>query len=114
MKSKCKSTAKSFTDYLQKHNTKSLVFGATTEIEITGITKSLKLKSSFGLDQMSNTLVKSLIYTIRLPLMIVFNMSLASATFPKYLKITKMQQLFKRGYCMLCNNYRPIPFLPVL
>ena len=41
------------------------------------------MKNSFGLDQMSNRLVKSLIYTIRLPLMTVSNMSLASATFPK-------------------------------
>ena len=46
---------------------------------------------------MSNRLVKSLIYTIRLPLMIVFNMSLASATFPKSMKILKVQPLFKSG-----------------
>ena len=62
-KSKYKFTTKSFTDYLWKLNTKSLVFGAITEIEITSITKSLKMKSSFELDQTSNRLVKSLTYT---------------------------------------------------
>ena len=46
--------------------------------------------------------------------MIVFNMSLASATFPKSMKISKVQPLFKSGVCMLCNNYRPISLLPVL
>ena len=72
------------------------------------------MKSSFGLDQMSNILIKSLIYTIRLPLMIVFIMSLASATFPKSMKILKMQPLFKSGDHMLCNNYWPISLVPVL
>ena len=43
LKCKCKFTTKSFTDYLRKCNTKSLAFGATTEIEITSITKSLKM-----------------------------------------------------------------------
>ena len=46
--------------------------------------------------------------------MIVFNMSLASATFPKSMKISKVQPLFKSGDCMLCNNYRPISLLSVL
>ena len=46
--------------------------------------------------------------------MIVFNMSLASATFPKSMKISKVQPLFKSGDCMLCNSYRPISLLPVL
>ena len=63
---------------------------------------------------MSNRLVKSLIYTIRLPLMIVFSMSLTSATFPKSIKISKVQPLFKSGDHMLCNNKRPISLLPVL
>ena len=63
---------------------------------------------------MSNILVKSLIYTTRLPLMIVFNMSLTSATFPKSMKITKVQPLFKSGDHMLCNIFRPISLLPVL
>ena len=72
------------------------------------------MKSSFGLDQMSNRLVKSLISTIRLPLMTVFNMSLASDSFPKSMKITKVQPLFKSRDCIFYNNYRPISLLPVL
>ena len=114
LKGKCKFTTKLFTDYLQRCNTKSMAFGTTTEIEITSITKSLNKKCSFGLDQMSNRLVKSLIYTIRQPLMIVFNMSLASTTFSKLMKISKVQPLFKSGDHMLCNNYRPISLLLVL
>ena len=46
--------------------------------------------------------------------MIVFNMSLASATFPKSMKIMKVHPLFKSGDYMLYNNYRPISLLPVL
>ena len=71
-------------------------------------------KTSYGVDYVSNSLLKNLVNVLKLPLCVLFNKSLDSGLFPDMMKLAKVLPLFKNGVSNVCDNYRPISLLPVI
>ena len=107
-------TTSNYKQFLCKRNTQNLILSPTNEIEVTKIVQSLKSKNSAGLDNISNKLLKDIIYSVRKPMTIVFNMSIAQSIVPDNMKIAKVTPLHKNGSIYDCNNYRPISLLAVI
>ena len=102
---------KEYTSYLcDKLNTK-LVFNAIIEESILHIIDSLKLKTSTGVDGISNNLLKFVKCGIAKPLTIIIN-PLSVDIFPDLLKISKVIPLYKKDDPVNFSNYRPISLLP--
>ena len=57
---------------------------------------------------------KDIVYSVRLPLEIIYNKSLSEGVFPDLMKIAKIKPLHKCEDVRICDNYRPISLLPVL
>ena len=70
-------------------------------------------KSNGEPDNILNILVKRLCYTFRIPLTLIDNKSLMTATFPYMCKIAELIPEHKGGESVN-DNYRPISLLPVL
>ncbi len=89
----------------------SLFLYPATTVEIYDIIGSLKNKISFGIDGISNTMLKELRNEIAAPLSILINKSLENGRIPNQLKIAKIQPLYKSKETNLLANYRPISIL---
>ena len=100
-------------DLISKCNVK-LSNISTSDIEVERIIKDLKDKKSYGLDGISNLVLKNIAVSIRSPLSKICNMSLSTGVVPSNMKIAKIIPLFKGGEVTTCENYRPISLLPVL
>ena len=72
----------------------------------------LKPKSSSGVDDLSNKVIKHIQEIIAEPLTIIINQMLNTGIFPDSLKISKVLPLFKKDNNKLFSNYRPISLLP--
>ena len=72
----------------------------------------LKQKSSSGVDDLSNKVIKYIQEIIAEPLTIIINQMLNTGIFPNSLKISKVLPLFKKDNDKLFSNYRPISLLP--
>ena len=83
-------------------------------MEICKIVERLKAKSSFGVDGVSNLLLKCLVHIIKGPLCTIFNRSLQEGVFPDLMKLARVVTLFKSRDVTLPDNYRPISLLPVI
>ena len=108
----CKAPNQSFAKYLQKPQVSSFFLQPVTTHEVLNIVKSLKNKYSYGFDEISTNLIKSVIQYILEPLTFIFNLSLESGTVPDKLKIAKVIPIFKSGNKHHFTNYRPISLLP--
>ena len=97
-----KSCTKSFT---QMHMT------PVTGIEIKHIINSLKMKNSYGYDEVPPKIVKISLPYIISPLVHLCNKLLHSATFPSWLKYAQIAPIFKKGDKDQPTNYRPISLL---
>jgi len=91
------------TSLSQLHNT-------TTE-EIKSIIKSMKPKTSAGLDDVSSKLLKHCNDALIPPLVSIINKSLSSGLFPSALKVSKVYPKHKTGCQMTPSNYRPISLI---
>ena len=100
-------------NYLKKipANTKSLFMTPTTPQEIQEIISGLANKSSSGYDNITNTLLKQLQFSLSEPLTIIFNKSLESGEFPHEMKKADVIPLYKAKEKYLVMNYRPISLL---
>lgn len=78
---------------------------------VTKIINGLKCKSSFGIDGLSNILLKSIKEYISEPIALIINQSFRTSIFPDKLKIAKVLPLFKKGDATSLTNYRPISIL---
>ena len=103
---------KSYTDYLYTSVEKSFMFQITNEETIIKAINSLKPKCSYGIDRISNKLLKFLKYELARPLSQIMNQCFTSKTFPDQLKIARVTPLFKKGRNDLMENYRPVSVLP--
>ena len=103
-----------FENYVNYRVTSNLLLSPTTDLEITKIINTLKMKTSHGHDKISNVLLKKVVNSIRLPLLIIFNNSLKEGVFPDLMKKAKVRPLYKCDNPQICDNYRPISLLPVL
>jgi len=84
-----------------------------TENEVENVAKGLKNKSSAGIDEISDCVVKQCIIRLKKPLTNIYNASLESGIFPDQLKIAKVIPVDKKGDKKNVQNYRPIALLSV-
>ena len=85
-----------------------LLFKTVTESYVCKLVAAIKPKSSSGIDDISNRLLKDIIAVIKVPLTIVINKSLMEGVFPDLMKIAKIIPLHKGGEQNLPDNYRLI------
>ncbi len=105
--------AKDYTQYLNNEATSHFCFQMVNESSISDIIKKrLKNKSSYGVDGLSNKLIKHANEVINKPLSLIINQSLSTGIFPAELKLSRVKPLFKKGDKCLLSNYRPISLLP--
>ena len=74
----------------------------------------LKNKFSYGLDGISNSLIKNSSDVINKPLTLIINQTLTSGIFPGKQKSSKVIPIFKSGEVSCISNYRPISLLTPL
>ena len=87
-------------------------FRTIDTVEIVSIINSLKLKSSRGVDDLSNKLIKYIKDAIVEPLTLIINQMINTGIYPDLLKISKVIPLYKKGDKTMLSNYRPISLLP--
>lgn len=81
------------------------------ETEVFNIIMNLKKSNSFGMDNVSANMLKSVVHYILSPLTYLINWSLSEGVFPEDLKIAKIIALHKKGDPLTIDNYRPISLL---
>ena len=101
-----------FHDYLGYPPNCNLIFQNITESEVLKVIDSLKPKTSYGIDSISNKLLKLIKLEIIEPLTLIINQTLDTGSFPNKLKISKVQPVYKKGDIHSLENYRPISLLP--
>ena len=75
-----------------------------TENEMSNIINSLPNKSSSGVDDISNKILKHLKNELVTPLTIVFNKSIEEGVFPTRLKLAEIIPLYKGKECFLLTT----------
>ena len=100
-----------FSKYLHEKTNTNLIFKASTKKEIGNIINSLKTKVLFGIDIISNKLLKGVKEVIVIPLTILINQMLMTGVFPNLLKISKVIPLYKKTDNTNMSNYRLIALL---
>ena len=100
------------TRYLHNKPHCNLIFHSITKDSVMQIIDGLKPKSSTGVDNISNKLLKSAKTFIVAPLTIIINQMFQVGKFPDLLKISKVLPIYKKDDDSLFSNYRPISLLP--
>ena len=90
----------------------TLMFEPITVDTISRIISGLKPKTSNGVDNLSNKLLKFVKNVISEPLSIIINQMLKLGISPDSLKISKVVPLYKKSDDSNLSNYRPISLLP--
>ena len=109
VKSTIPPTSSKYNQYLGKHTKAEegyLMLSPTNDFEIDKLIGSLKKKTSFGHDQISNKLVIELATSLRFPLRLICNQSLEQGVFPDQMKIAKIKPLHKSGTITDVDNYQ--------
>jgi hypothetical protein len=88
-----------------------MVLGNTTPEHVLKTIRKFKSKSSCDIHGVSSKMIKFIGHEISRPLSHIFNLSLASGTFPTLLKQSRVIPIFKTGNHLDCDNYRPISLL---
>ena len=99
--------------YLAKmpRNITSLVMRSTNITEVEHIICKLPNKTSYGHDNISNTLLKQLSPSISFTLNKIFNQSIAQGIFPNAMKLAEVIPLYKGKDQDQTVNYHPISLL---
>lgn len=82
-----------------------------SEDDVAKAIRKLKNKATAGDDQVPSFLIRDCSAVFLLPLKIIFNLSLQSATYPSAWKIARVCPVFKSGDVKDVANYRPISIL---
>lgn len=102
------------TKFMPDSNPSSFFLRPFTESEVLSVFLSLKNSSSCDVEGMQVRPIKYVLDLICPYLTYIFNLSLASAIFPRRMQIARVSVLFKKGDINDIKNYRPISILPVL
>ena len=102
-----------FKSYLPRKTSK-FKFSKVSELEVFLLLDGMDKTKSFGLDKIHPFLLQSSAKEIYQPLTFIINLPLKTGVFPESLKIAKVIPIFKQGYRLLCNSYRPISILSAL
>ena len=103
-----------YNDYLTNPVRSRFSFSPVSEKETLNIISKLKNKKSYGIDGISNVLLKSIANEIIKPLTLIINQSLETGIFPDAFKTSKVTPIYKKGDKTNLNNYRPISILPTI
>ncbi len=103
-----------FSDYLKTKYNNVLKFKEINTGEIEKTIDNLKAKSSYGWDNISTKLMKSIKTALINPLTIIINQSLKTRIFPDKLKIAQVIPLFKKDDDTVFSNDCPISLLPAI
>ena len=105
-------TKNDFNQYIPNKTNCTLMFEPITVDTISRIMGDLKPKTSTGVDNISNKLLKFVKNVISEPLSIIINQILKLGIFPDSLKISKIVPLYLKDDDTNLSNYRPISLLP--
>ena len=86
----------------------------TDTTEIINTIRNLKNNNSTGHDEFSLKFIKLSLPILAPALVKIFNLSLATGSYPDNLKIAKVIPIFKTGAQSSVNNYRPISILSTI
>ena len=117
LQSKIKKPKKTFRQYLPKLDSvpkKQFQFHTVTREKVEEIIDNMKNKASFGIDTMSNRMVKHIKAEISTPLTHLINISIKHSYVPLAWKTAKIAPIFKSGDPSQPTNYRPISLLSTL
>ena len=103
---------KTFRNYMPCNLTCSFKFKAVSEKDVLKAIDSLKPKTSVGIDQISNRLLKYLKNELCKPICNIVNQCFHTGTFPDKLKTAKVTPIYKKDEETLLSNYRPVSILP--
>ena len=104
-------TTNDYKTYMKNRPNCTLQFNEITIDQTKQLIDSLKPKTSTGIDNLSNQLIKTIKDIIAEPLTIIINQMLNTGIFPDVLKISKVIPLFKKDDKSKFSNYRPISLL---
>ena len=104
-------SSKSFTDFLNKPNNKSLFLSPTNKTEILSCISALENNKGSGPFSIPVRILQLIKHDISEPLSQIINLSFSTGCFPNNLKIAKVIPIFKKDSPLECNNYRPISLL---
>ena len=93
--------------------TDSMFLRPTSEIEVHNIVKSLPWSKAPGHDEVSASVLKSVVMNIVKPLTHIFDLSFSLGQFPNKLKLAKVVLIFKNDDKVLVCHYRPMSVLSV-
>ncbi len=89
-------------------------FEKVTSSDIREIVNSMENKTSTGIDEVSNKLLKSLFPELLEPITILVNNLIETKMFPQEMKSAKVIPIFKKGNKQDRGYYRPISLLPTI
>ena len=104
--------ALSYEKYLDNKTYYNFRFRPITTAATMQIIDSLKPKTSNGVDEISNKLIKYIKDVVIEPLTIIINQMFNTGIFPDLLKISKVIPIYKKDDDKCFANYRPISLLP--
>ena len=106
----------SFETYLNSNTSSDPNFHFTPvdKMLVLALIINLPNKTSSGIDNISNKLLKQIKPIIVQPLTLIINQSLASGIYPDKFKISKVTPLHKKDDQTAISNYKPISLLPTM
>ena len=102
------STKGNFSYNLKHQNAESFFMAPTTSEEISDLMQTLSSNKSTGLNGIPTSILKKIKNEISIPLSAIINNSFENGIFPNLLQSAIVIPVFKNGYRLPCNNYRPI------
>ena len=79
--------------------------------DIIDVIKSLKTNKASGIDEISHIMLRNTAESVCHPLLLLFQRSLNTSTFPSLWQMARVMPIFKKGDRYLPSNYRPIALL---
>ena len=103
-----------FHRYLRDKVNQTFFLAPAIEEEVYRELMSQNPRKSCGPDQITPKLIKQSAVQLTIPLTIIFNKAIVSATYPNPWKIAKVLALYKKNSRYIPDNYRPISLLNCL
>ena len=93
---------------------KCFSFVPVNKVYIEKLLSEINISKAAGIDSISGRFLKDGASKLAIPVMQLFNLSIALSTVPDNCKIAKLKPLFKKGSKTDPKNYRPISLLPLV